>query len=186
MNSRFYGDVFFVKSTDQVSEYLEKVKSEKPGATHYCYAFRIGINGENYRYSDDGEPGNSAGAPIYRQLLSFDVVMTLVVVTRFYGGKKLGVPGLIKAYGETARLALENSVIELTQPKLKISIREITAKDYMIYELANRFHAEISEAAVKPGGYFKMEIEYSQYELWQAILKELPNFEWVAESDLSL
>ena len=71
----------------------------------------MGNNYDHYRTNDDGEPSNSAGMPIYGQLQSFNVTNVLVVVVRYFGGTKLGVGGLIKAYKNGAKLALENSNI---------------------------------------------------------------------------
>ena len=73
-----------------------EIKRRTSKATHHCYAFRIGINGENYRANDDGEPSGSAGLPIYNQLLAHNLTNILVVIVRYYGGTKLGVSGLVK------------------------------------------------------------------------------------------
>ncbi|MEH6618046.1 YigZ family protein [Maribacter arcticus] len=109
--SKFYGYCFPVTNDDQVKEYIESLKKEYPTANHVCYAWQIGIESLSYRANDDGEPNNSAGMPIYGQLQSFDVTNTLVAVVRVFGGTKLGVGGLISAYKETAKLALENATI---------------------------------------------------------------------------
>ena len=76
-----------------------------------CYAWQLGVESKSYRANDDGEPNNSAGMPIYGQIQSFDVTNILVAVVRIFGGTKLGVGGLISAYKETAKLALENAAI---------------------------------------------------------------------------
>ena len=109
--SKFYGYCFPVTNDDEVKEYIESLKKEYPTANHVCYAWQIGIESLSYRANDDGEPNNSAGMPIYGQLQSFDVTNTLVAVVRIFGGTKLGVGGLISAYKETAKLALENATI---------------------------------------------------------------------------
>ena len=109
--SKFYGYCFPVTNDDEVKEYIESLKKEYPTANHVCYAWQIGIENLSYRANDDGEPNNSAGMPIYGQLQSFDVTNTLVAVVRIFGGTKLGVGGLISAYKETAKLALENATI---------------------------------------------------------------------------
>jgi putative IMPACT (imprinted ancient) family translation regulator len=86
-----------------------------PHAVHYCYAYQIGTEKISYRANDDGEPSNSAGAPIYGQIQSFGLTNVLVVVVRIFGGIKLGVGGLITAYKTTAQLALEEAeIIEKT------------------------------------------------------------------------
>lgn len=110
-NSKFFGYCFPVQSEEQVKEILEKVKKEHYSARHWCYAFQIGTEQIHYRANDDGEPSGSAGLPIYGQIQSFEVTNILVVVVRYFGGVKLGVGGLVSAYKETAKMALENSEI---------------------------------------------------------------------------
>ncbi len=114
-NSKFFGYCFPVHSEDEVKAILEKVKKEHYSARHWCYAFQIGTESVFYRVNDDGEPSGSAGLPIYGQIQSFEVTNILVIVVRYFGGVKLGVGGLVSAYKETAKMALENSeIIEKT------------------------------------------------------------------------
>tara|TARA_R110002126_G_scaffold184902_4_gene333298 strand:- start:442 stop:1044 length:603 start_codon:yes stop_codon:yes gene_type:complete len=121
--SKFYGYCFPVTNEDEVKEYIEGLKKEYPTANHVCYAWQMGIENLSYRANDDGEPNNSAGMPIYGQLQSFDVTNTLVAVVRVFGGTKLGVGGLISAYKETAKLALENAAIikKILQQQVSVS-----------------------------------------------------------------
>jgi uncharacterized YigZ family protein len=121
--SKFYGYCFSVTNEDEVKEYIEGLKKEYPTANHVCYAWQMGIENLSYRANDDGEPNNSAGMPIYGQLQSFDVTNTLVAVVRVFGGTKLGVGGLISAYKETAKLALENATIikKILQQQVSVS-----------------------------------------------------------------
>lgn len=121
--SKFYGYCFPVTNEDEVKEYIEGLKKEYPTANHVCYAWQMGIESLSYRANDDGEPNNSAGMPIYGQLQSFDVTNTLVAVVRVFGGTKLGVGGLISAYKEAAKLALENATIikKVLQQHLSVS-----------------------------------------------------------------
>lgn len=109
--SKFYSFAFPVKSEKEVKTCLKNLKEDFKDAGHHCYGFKLGVDGKKYRYSDDGEPNNSAGKPIYGQLNSFEVTNVLVVVIRYFGGTKLGVGGLIQAYKEGAKLALENAVV---------------------------------------------------------------------------
>jgi len=109
--SKFFGYAFPVNSEEEVKTHIEQLKKEHYNARHWCYAWQIGKEYENYRANDDGEPSNSAGMPIYGQLQSFNLTNTLVVVVRYFGGTKLGVGGLIQAYKTTAKLALECSTI---------------------------------------------------------------------------
>ncbi|WP_394358592.1 IMPACT family protein [Flavobacterium agricola] len=111
-NSKFIGYAFPVENENQVKELLEQVKKEHNTARHWCYAFQVGTSDVYHRTNDDGEPSNTAGAPIYGQIQSFDLTNILVIVVRYFGGVKLGVGGLIVAYRETAKMALEEADIE--------------------------------------------------------------------------
>jgi len=96
--SKFLAYAFPASSISEVEMCLEEVKAIHPKASHHCYAYRIGIEGDLYRANDDGEPSGTAGKPIFGQLLSQEVSDTLVVVVRYFGGSKLGASGLINAY----------------------------------------------------------------------------------------
>ena len=104
--SKFFAFVYGVKSDLEVKEKLEGLKRQYPDATHHCYAWVMGARGEAQRANDDGEPGNSAGRPILRSILSVGVTNVLVVVVRYFGGTWLGIPGLIESYGGAAESAL--------------------------------------------------------------------------------
>ncbi len=103
--SRFIADVFPATSSDDVASGRKQVADVFPDATHHCYAYSIDL-GRSERSSDDGEPSGTAGSPIQRQILSSGLTNLLIVVTRYYGGTKLGAGGLIRAYGEAARAGL--------------------------------------------------------------------------------
>jgi uncharacterized YigZ family protein len=111
--SKFLGYAFPLQREEEVKEYIQQLKENHFKARHWCYAWRIGKEESKmqYRANDDGEPNNSAGQPIYGQLLSKELTNVLVVVVRYFGGTKLGVGGLINAYKSTAELALSASVI---------------------------------------------------------------------------
>jgi len=90
---------------------IDELKKKHHSARHWCYAWQLGTEEIKYRANDDGEPNNSAGQPIYGQILSKDVTNVLVVVVRYFGGTKLGVGGLINAYRTAAKLILDASLI---------------------------------------------------------------------------
>ncbi|MGM0391673.1 MAG: YigZ family protein [Bacteroidota bacterium] len=146
-NSKFFGHAFPVISEEDVKVHLEDLKKKHHQARHWCYAWQIGKEEENrqFRANDDGEPSNSAGMPIYGQIQSFDVTDVLIVVVRYFGGVKLGVGGLIRAYKTAAQMALENSkIIERTideifeihfdYPEMNIVMRIIKEYDLSIIE----------------------------------------------------
>jgi uncharacterized YigZ family protein len=120
--SSFLSFAFPVSSETEFKSLLQQTKLSHPQAVHHCYAFRIGIKGEYFRFSDDGEPSNSAGKPIYGQLLSFEVTNCAIIVVRYYGGIKLGVGGLISAYKEAAKSALECATIQLQETQFMINL----------------------------------------------------------------
>ena len=110
-NSRFIGHVFPVDNEAQVKEIQAQLRKEYYDARHHCFAYVIGFEKEIFRANDDGEPSGSAGKPIHNQLLSSGVTNVLAVVVRYFGGTKLGVPGLINAYKTAAKLALDEAGI---------------------------------------------------------------------------
>lgn len=107
--SRFIAYACPVKSPEDFKLQLNEIKKEHPKATHHCYAYRLGLDGNNFRVSDDGEPSGSAGRPILGQIDSKELVNVLVVVVRYFGGTLLGVPGLINAYRSATALALQTT-----------------------------------------------------------------------------
>lgn len=115
-NSRFLGFAFRVNTEEEVKTILEGLSSKHPKSRHIVYAFRIGKGGEFSRLSDDGEPSGSSGRPIFNQIQSSGLHNILVAVVRYFGGTKLGIPGLINAYGEAAKLAIDSATIQTIKP----------------------------------------------------------------------
>lgn len=109
--SKFIAFLYPISNEEEVKTNLENLKKEHYAARHWSYAYRIGIDKISYRVNDDGEPANSAGQPIYGQILAFDVTNILIVVVRYFGGTKLGIGGLINAYRTTTKLGLEAAEI---------------------------------------------------------------------------
>jgi uncharacterized YigZ family protein len=109
--SKFIAVSLPASTEDEVKRHLEELKKTYHDANHHCYAYRLGLENQLYRMNDDGEPSGSAGKPIYGQILSTGLSDLLVVVIRYFGGTKLGIPGLIHAYRTAAREALDNAVI---------------------------------------------------------------------------
>jgi uncharacterized YigZ family protein len=109
--SKFIAHAYPVKNTDECKEQLNKIKKQHPKATHHCFAYRIGLDGNNFRVSDDGEPSGTAGRPILGQLDSKRLTNTLVIVVRYFGGTLLGVPGLINAYKSVTALVLQTTQV---------------------------------------------------------------------------
>ena len=109
--SKFIAFAIPVDNQASIKAHLEQVKKEHHSARHHCYAWALGINREEYRFNDDGEPSGTAGKPIFGQILSKNITNTLIVVVRYFGGTKLGTGGLINAYKNSAADALKNAEI---------------------------------------------------------------------------
>lgn len=125
-SSKFFGYAFPIESEEEVKPIIDQLRKLHPHAVHYCYAYQIGTEKISYRANDDGEPSNTAGAPIYGQIQSFGLTNLLLVVVRIFGGIKLGVGGLITAYKTTAQMVLEDAeIIEKT-----IDIHFLISFDY--------------------------------------------------------
>ncbi len=109
--SRFIAYAHPVSTAEESMSILQDIKKEHFKARHHCFAYEIGHDGNNFRMSDDGEPSGTAGKPILGQIRHYNLRNTLVVVVRYFGGVKLGTSGLINAYRESTRQALEQAEI---------------------------------------------------------------------------
>lgn len=109
--SRFLAYAYPLASVEDFKAKMKLLKEEHPKAVHHCFAYRLGVDGNTFRVSDDGEPSGSAGRPILGQIDSKQLCNVLVVVVRYFGGTLLGVPGLINAYKTVASLALQTTPI---------------------------------------------------------------------------
>lgn len=107
--SIFIGRAIFVKSEEEALDFLDKVKEEEKSATHNCHAYIIGEDGLTQRYSDDGEPSGTAGVPMLEVLKKEEMRNVLVIVTRYFGGTKLGAGGLVRAYTDAVVRALDDA-----------------------------------------------------------------------------
>ena len=177
--SKFIGFAFPVKSEAEIKTALESIRKMHPTARHHCYAYRINPLQERWRANDDGEPSSSAGKPILNQLKSMELQNALVVVVRYFGGTLLGVPGLIHAYREAAKLALEDAgrlEAQLMQP-VKVACAYAESGELMKWLKGKGYLG-------KPEGHdllFCINIEIPYSNAAQAI-DELKKRNWIVES----
>ena len=131
--SRFIAEVFPVSNEEEAFAHLEEIRKRNWDARHHCWAYVIGRNPAAERMSDDGEPAGTAGKPILGQMLSNEITDCLIVVVRYFGGTKLGVPGLISAYKESAAAVIEaaNVVERTVDTHFKIEFSYIVMNDVM-------------------------------------------------------
>ena len=109
--SKFIGYAYPILTHDDINVFIEDLKKEHPKARHHCFAWRLGIDKNQFRASDDGEPSGTAGKPILGQIDSKELTNVLIVVVRYFGGTLLGASGLITAYRASAKDALDNAKI---------------------------------------------------------------------------
>lgn len=112
VGSRFIANLYPVSTKEEVELYLERIGKEFYDATHHCYAYRLGANAELTRAADDGEPSGTAGKPILMVIEGAKLTNVLCVVTRYFGGTKLGTGGLARAYADAAKLAVGDAEIK--------------------------------------------------------------------------
>lgn len=120
--SKFFAYSHPVQSEDEVKELVKQYKKEYYDARHHCYAYILGAEKDRFRAADDGEPANSAGNPILGQIRSKELTNVMVMVVRYFGGTKLGVPGLINAYRSAAEDALNNAKIIIEEVFVPLNI----------------------------------------------------------------
>lgn len=142
LGSKFYGFLFDCSHEQEFKDHLEQIKLKFPTASHHCYAYRFDPSSHIEFSSDDGEPSGTAGLPILNQLKSFEVINSGIIVVRFFGGTKLGKPGLIQAYGEAAKLCLEKAHLQDIQ---LVQIFEIS----YAYSLENEINKLINNFSLK-------------------------------------
>ncbi|NNF58255.1 MAG: YigZ family protein [Rhodothermaceae bacterium] len=143
--SRFTGEAFPVADEAEAMARLAAVRKREHAATHHCWAYRLGPDEQGVRYSDDGEPNSSAGLPILREIEGRDLAHVLVVVTRYYGGTKLGTGGLARAYGEAAALVLEKAPKTEVVLRVPVRLQFAFADTSPAMHTLGRFDAEIAE-----------------------------------------
>ncbi|MEQ9089814.1 MAG: YigZ family protein [Balneola sp.] len=145
--SKFIGYLIPAKSEKEFDEQLQKLKTELWDASHHCYAYRIGANDTTEFSSDDGEPSGTAGLPILNQLRSNELLDVCAVVVRYFGGTKLGKSGLIEAYGEGAKQAIEASKLKTVVPCVWFEVSYEYSEENIIQKLRQdfRLHEKKSE-----------------------------------------
>ncbi len=143
LSSRFIGLVFPLESKDEVDSCLKKAHGDYPKATHYCYAVRY----DGYEYcNDDGEPSRSAGLPILGALKSENLNRTILIVVRYFGGQKLGLPRLTKSYKDIAKITAKMAQKIEFLPGIKAKI----CLDYASFEYWKRTAERSGFAIIDP------------------------------------
>ncbi len=136
VGSRFIANLYPVSTKEEIESYLERIRKEFYDASHHCYAFRLGANAEQVRAADDGEPSGTAGKPILMVIEGAKLTNVLCVVTRYFGGTKLGTGGLARAYADAAKLDMEDAQIKtvyhMKELRLTYSFDDMSGVERMI------------------------------------------------------
>ena len=179
--SKFISHVFAVENEDEVKMHLEQLRKKYYDARHHCYAYIIGPDKATFRINDDGEPSGSAGKPIHGQLLSHDLTNILVVVIRYFGGTKLGIPGLINAYREATKDALSKCRIK----ELTVNKTYTIQYDYPLMDVVMRFMKDhqltILDTRFEMDCQVKFEVRLSQEEKILDLLNKIYGVSFVKD-----
>lgn len=180
--SRFIASAGKVTSEEEVQAFLARIAKEFPDASHHCFAWRLGIGRKlRYRFSDDGEPSGTAGLQIFKVLEGRNYSNTIVVVTRYFGGVKLGTGGLMKTYSKATQDLLRECGSEKSylteQVKFKTSMEFVS----LIHNIINSFKATIVESNYGQDAEFTVEVRYSRIKEFRTKLKDATNGQVVIE-----
>lgn len=142
--SRFIARAFPVEDAEMAEARIEELRSAFHRATHHCTAYRVGPAGDVFRYNDDGEPSGTAGPPILNQIDQRELTNTLVVVTRHFGGTKLGTGGLVRAYGQAASDVLDRCQVVEKVIRQTVRLRFAYDDTGPAMQVLNQFDAEVA------------------------------------------
>lgn len=177
--SLFIGHTCPVASEEEAREFLSAVREEHSQATHNCYAYRIGLVAEPLTYfNDHGEPAGTAGRPILSAILQAGLTNTVIVVTRYFGGKKLGIRGLIDAYHSTAAEALRQAGKVLTVPSFTLLLTCDYPQLQPVNHLLQQYEILTEEADYGARVRLRLLIPENRREEFYSHLSGFPGVEW--------
>ncbi|MCL6590690.1 MAG: IMPACT family protein [Firmicutes bacterium] len=173
--SRFIGHCREVGDEAAAREFIARIRAGHPQATHNCYAYRIGSgNGVLEYYNDHGEPSGTAGKPILGAIQRLKLTNVAVVVTRYFGGKKLGVRGLIEAYGAAATLVLETAGTVIRIPRFEVKFCCGYPEQAQIFYRLQQLEAEVVKTEYGELVAVEVSIPEAKRGLWEDLQKEFP------------
>lgn len=175
--SKFIAYAFPVIDVADFRRQLQGLKEEHPKAVHHCFAYRIGLDGNNFRSNDDGEPSGSAGKPILGQIDSKQLTNVGVVVARYFGGTLLGVPGLINAYKTVTALALQTTPIVQKAVEIKYRLQFDYTKMNVVMIIAKKYNCTVLDQQMELFCRMDVGIPKANHELVLLKLKEIVGLE---------
>lgn len=160
---------------------ISKYKSKYPDASHHCLAWRLNPANVTEFSSDDGEPGGTAGLPILNKMRAAEIVQGMILVVRYYGGTNLGKSGLIKAYGESAQLAIQENSLNLVKVVRCFTVTFPYSESKTFDQLVNRWNLEVSDAKYSEDVRIEVFVDVGQLE---NLVQQLNNLEYAGFSFL--
>ncbi|MCC6815383.1 MAG: YigZ family protein [Saprospiraceae bacterium] len=157
-SSKFIAFSYPVTQKEECEIYFNLTKSIHPKAKHWCYAYRLGLNENNFRINDDGEPSGTAGKPILSQIDSLKITNVMVIVVRYFGGILLGTGGLIKTYKTVARNVLEKSEIVRVEITNNFIITTDSKNIYSVLKVIKSFHLHFKNLVINETSSIQIQI----------------------------
>ena len=171
--SKFIAGIFPIKSKNEAEAVYKDIKKKYYDATHNCFAYRIDSN--IYRYSDDGEPNGTAGKPILQMIDNKELCEALCVVTRYFGGTKLGTGGLIRAYSDAAKEALDKTKISKKIRRRQLFLTFSYDLENSIRKLLSAFNGKLEESLYSEQIKMNVKIPESKVDLFKKEIIDISN-----------
>ena len=162
--STFIGTAAPVENVEEAKTFIAKVKGKYKDANHNAFAYKVDIKKEEFISSDDGEPLKTAGMPIHNAIRSAEITNVAIVVTRYFGGIKLGIRGLIQAYGETARYAIEQAEITIKTVRKKVCLELPYNEIQLVLHFIEKFKGIVLKRDFKESVTITVEIDEDLFE----------------------
>ena len=173
--SRFIGHCREVATEAEAKAFIAQIREEHSQANHNCYAYRIGSGANPIEYyNDHGEPSGTAGKPILGAIQRLDLTNVVVVVTRYFGGKKLGVRGLIEAYGQAATLTLNEAGTVVRVPKFSATLVYNYSEHSLILHRLQQVEAEVLNTEYTDLIKLDIAVPFANEQIFSDLINELP------------
>lgn len=180
--SRFIGHCLEVSTEAEAKAFVAQIREEHSQASHNCYAYRIGPTENPIEYfNDHGEPSGTAGKPILGAIQRLNLTNVVLVVTRYFGGKKLGVRGLIEAYGQTATLTLNECGTVVKVPKFKVTLVYNYSEHSLISHRLQRVEAEVISTEYTDVVTTEISVPLERKPDFESLINELPLLKFITK-----
>lgn len=174
--SRFIASMKKVATEEEIQSFIDEIAKEFHDATHHCYAWRLGHGKKfKYRYSDGGEPNHTAGLPVFKVLEARRISNIIVVVTRYFGGVKLGTGGLIRAYSKVALDVIKECGVEKSYLTEVVVFKTSFEFASLVHNIITSFKANLKDSTYGEDIVFTVEIRGSRFKDFRTKLKDATN-----------